>query len=211
MTMPAMRAQQAPKGTSDQTARRQTQGNAPDPKQEKKGLRQRLCDLPQAAGIAILCVLLALSLPVGNFRALQNATPGAFIRQGDVRSIVEDRVAAANNACTVASRASVSDTLLTDVRQAARELGEAKTAREISRADQRLTSAVSGMTVAASDALDAENQRMLASAADDFAEQGSFLRQEARAFNEKAEKAEKLYERLPMKFMLPQPDVYEGV
>jgi len=167
--------------------------------------------LPQAAGIAILCVLLALSLPVGNFRALQNATPGAFIRQGDVRSIVEDRVSAAGNACAVAGRASISDALVDEVRLAADELSEAKTAKEISRADQRLTSAMSAMTVAASDALDAENQRMLASAADDFAEQGSFLRQEARAFNEKAEKAEALYEKLPMKFMLAEPDVYEGI
>ena len=48
-------------------------------------------------------------------------------------------------------------------------------------------------------------------AADDFAEQGSFLRQEARSFNEKAEKAEKLYDRLPAKFLLAEPDMYEGI
>ena len=48
-------------------------------------------------------------------------------------------------------------------------------------------------------------------AADTFAEQGSFLRQEARAYNEKAEKAERLYEKLPTKFVLPEPDVYEGI
>ena len=48
-------------------------------------------------------------------------------------------------------------------------------------------------------------------AADEFAELGSFLRQEARAYNEKAEKAEKLYEKLPTKFVLPEVDVYEGV
>ena len=48
-------------------------------------------------------------------------------------------------------------------------------------------------------------------AADDFAEQGSFLRQEARAYNKQAEKAEALYEKLPTKFVLPEPDVYEGV
>ena len=49
------------------------------------------------------------------------------------------------------------------------------------------------------------------SAADTFAEMGSFLRQEARAYNEKAEKAEALYETLPTKFILPEPDMYEGV
>lgn len=186
-------------------------GRKAAPEQEKKGLVKALHAMPQAAGIAILCVLLALSLPVGNFRALQNATPGAFIRQGDVGAIVQDRVAAAENACTVASRAAIDETLVSDVQKAAEELSGARSARAISRADQRLTSAMSEMTVAAGDALDAENQRMLTRAADAFAEQGSFLRQEARAFNAKAEKAEKLYEKLPMKFMLPQPDAYEGV
>ena len=45
-------------------------------------------------GVVLLCVL---ALPVGNFRALQNATPKAFLRQGDVASIVEDRIDAAEN------------------------------------------------------------------------------------------------------------------
>lgn len=40
---------------------------------------------------------------------------------------------------------------------------------------------------------------------------GSFLRQEARSYNQKAEKAEKLYEKLPTKFLLAQPDMYEGI
>jgi len=48
-------------------------------------------------------------------------------------------------------------------------------------------------------------------AADECAELGGFLRQEAREYNEKAEKAEKLYEKLPTKFILSEPDVYEGV
>ena len=52
---------------------------------------------------------------------------------------------------------------------------------------------------------------MLSRAADNFAEQGSFLRQEARAYNQQAEKAEKLYESLPAKFLLRQPDLYEGI
>ncbi len=207
-----LKTQQAPK-KAQQKARGQgtAGGDAAAPAQEKKGLMQRLQDLPQAAGIAILCALLAFSLPVGNFRALQIATPGDFIRQGDVRSSVEDRVDAAENACAVASRANIGDTLVSGVQEAAEELKKAKSAQAISRADQRLTSAMSEMTVSAGDALDSENQRMLTRAADDFAEQGSFLRQEARAFNARAKKAEALYEKLPMKFMLPEPDVYEGV
>ena len=183
--------------------------NTPKRGEEKKG--RPLAGLSQAAGAAIMVVLLIASLFVGNFRALQRATPKAFIRQGDVASIIEDRLDAAGNARMVAMRAQL-DALLTDpVTEAIEALEQAKTAREISRADQRLTAAVSEMVAEAGAKLDSENRTMLQSAADDFAEQGSFLRQEARSFNQRAKKAEALYEKLPTKFLLAQPDVYEGI
>ena len=126
-------------------------------------------------------------------------------------SIIEDRLYAAGNARMVAMRAQL-DALLTDpVTEAIEALEQAKTAREISRADQKLTAAVSEMVAEAGAKLDSENRTMLQSAADDFAEQGSFLRQEARSFNQQAKKAEALYEKLPTKFLLAEPDVYEGI
>ena len=71
-----------------------------------------------------------------------------------------------------------------------------------------MTAAVSRLTTAQ---LAGEDARSMMRAADDFAETGSFLRQEARSFNEQAEKAEALYEKLPTKFLLAEPDVYEGL
>ena len=93
--MPAYATQSAPK---------QAQGNPQQQKQPKQEAPKGLAALPQGAGVAALVVMLALALPIGNFRALQNATPQAFIRQGDVKSIVEDRISAAQNAVTVAQR-----------------------------------------------------------------------------------------------------------
>lgn len=183
--------------------------NTPKRGEEKKG--RPLEGLSQAAGAAIMVALLIASLFAGNFRALQRATPKAFIRQGDVASIIEDRLDAAGNARMVAMRAQL-DALLTDpVTEAIEALEQAKTAREISRADQKLTAAVSEMVAEAGAKLDSENRTMLQSAADDFAEQGSFLRQEARSFNQQAKKAGALYEKLPTKFLLAEPDVYEGI
>ena len=135
--MPAYATQSAPK---------QAQGNPQQqkqPKQPKQEAPKGLAALPQGAGVAALVVMLALALPIGNFRALQNATPQAFIRQGDVKSIVEDRISAAQNAVTVAQRGSVSQTTLDDVSSAIKAMQSAKTARDISRADQQLTVAVS--------------------------------------------------------------------
>ena len=205
--MPAMSAQQAPQSTTQKAP-----GNATAPqrgqKKEEGGLKERLHALPQAAGIAVMALLLAVSLFVGNFRALQNATPKAFLRQGDVKSIVEDRIDAAQNVLTVAGRAGLSENAIQTAQAAVGDMERAKTAQAISRADQALTAAVSELTTAA---LSGEEERNMLRAADDFAEQGSFLRQEARAYNKQAEKAEALYEKLPTKFVLPEPDVYEGV
>ena len=203
--MPAMAAQQPPKKAADDP--KGTQASGPQ-KKENGGIMARLHALPQAAGIAILALLLVVSLFAGNLRALQQATPKAFLRQGDVKSIVEDRIDAAQNVLTVAGRAGLSESAIQAAGDAIGALEKAKTAQAISRADQELTAAVSELTTAA---LSGEEERSMLRAADDFAEQGSFLRQEARAYNKQAEKAEALYEKLPTKFVLPEPDMYEGV
>ena len=185
------------------------QGTSKAQAQEKKpGFREKLHRLPMAAGIAAMVLLMIVSLFVGNFRALQNATPKDFIRQGEVQSILEDRAAQAGNVVTVASRAGLDEAYILDVTNAINALEAAKTARDISRADQQLTAAVSELTGAQLSGEDAKN---MLRAADNFAEQGSFLRQEAREFNRRAEKAEKLYQSLPMKLLLAEPDVYEGI
>lgn len=203
--MAAMAAQQA-QHKAEKKAPAGAPKNQRAPQKESGSLKKRLYALPQAAGIAIMIATLVLSLFIGNFRALQNATPKAFLRQGDVKSIVEDRIDAAMNVASVADRLELGE--VQTVYNAAEALEEAKTAREISRADQVLAAAVSRLTTAP---LSGEDARSMMRAADDFAEMGSFLRQEARTYNEKAEKAEKLYEKLPAKFILPEPDVYEGV
>ena len=191
----------------NKTEKRMPMQGAPKKTPQKKGgLKEGLQNLPAAAGVAIMIVLLAASLFIGNFRALQNATPKAFVRQGDVKSIVEDRIDAAMNVASVADRLGLGE--VQTIYNAANALEAAGTAKEISRADQKLAAAVSEFTTAP---LAGEDARSMLRAADDFAEMGSFLRQEARAYNEKAQKAEKLYEKLPTKFILTEPDMYEGI
>ena len=214
MVLSAATAQRAPeqkRQDEQQVFRPAGTGGQKQNAQKDEGIKGKLARLPFGAGIAALVLLCVLALPVGNFRALQSATPKAFLRQGDVASIVEDRIDAAENVKTVASRASVDDALLRDVDSAVSAMKGAKTARDISRADQSLTAAVAELIDRADAALMGENGAMLSRAADSFAEQGSFLRQEARAYNKQAEKAEKLYESLPTKFLLSQPDMYEGI
>lgn len=202
--MAAAAAQQAPDKRAPQGNRAKKQPVRSPEKKTGAGIR----DLPLAAGIAVMALAIVLALPAGNFRALQKAAPGDFIRQGDVQSIIEDRVDAGENILSVARRVGMSEAEIDAAAQALAAFEEAKGARAISRADQALAAAMAELTAAE---LDGEDARSMLRAADTFAEQGSFLRQEARAYNEKAEKAEKLYEKLPMKFILSRPDVYEGI
>ena len=65
--MAAMAAQQAQK-----QAEKKSPAGAPKnrqaPQKEAPGMREKLHHLPQAAGIAVMAVILVLSLFVGNFR-----------------------------------------------------------------------------------------------------------------------------------------------
>lgn len=196
--------------TATQTAKKPASPapRAQAPQEKKPGFKEKLHALPRAAGIMLMALLLVASLFVGNFRALQNATPKAFFKQGDVQSIIEDRIAQAGNVVTVATRAGLSADLILDVENARQALEEARSAKNISRIDQQLTAAVAELTTAQ---LSGEDAKSMQRAADNFAEQGSFLRQEARSYNQKAQKAEKLYDMLPTKFLWPEVDVYEGI
>ena len=126
-----------------------------------------------------------------------------------MKSIVEDRIGAAENVIGVARRMDMNSGDIDAAVSAITRYENAENAREISRADQVLSAAIAELTTA--DIADSEAARSMRYAADAFAEQGSFLRQEARAFNEKAEKAEKIYESLPTRFLYDEPDMYEGI
>lgn len=196
----AAAAQQAP---ADKAPRKKNQ-TAP----EKADIGTKVS---RPVGIGIMAVLLCLALVIGNGRALSKATPKAFLSQGEVASILEDRVKSAKNAETVARRAGIDESYFTAVEETAKQLQDARSARAVSRADQELSGAVGDMTGAAADGLDANDAALLTGAMDTFNDAGNLLRFEARAFNEKAEKAEKVYDGLLLKGLFSRPDVYEGI
>lgn len=196
----AAAAQQAP---ADKAPRKKNQ-TAP----EKADIGTKVS---RPVGIGIMAVLLCLALVIGNGRALSKATPKAFLSQGEVASILEDRVKSAKNAETVARRAGIDESYFTAVEETAKQLQDARSARAVSRADQELSGAVGDMTGAAADSLDASDAALLTGAMDTFNDAGNLLRFEARTFNEKAEKAEKVYDGLLLKGLFSRPDVYEGI
>ena len=162
-------------------------------------------------GIAVMAVLLCASLFVGNMRALGKATPKDFLRQGDVSALVEERVKSARNAETVAKRAGLDSAVYQAVEDAAKAVETARSARALSRADQALASAVGDMAGSAAGSLTGQDPQLLTGAMDTFNDAENMLRFEARSFNEKAEKALSLYERLPLRALLAQPDYFEGL
>ena len=82
--MPAMAAQQPPKKAADAPKGTGAQASAPQ-KKENGGLMARLRDLPQAAGIAILALLLVL---FASFNT-QNLIADVFFWLFPVMAVVE--------------------------------------------------------------------------------------------------------------------------
>ena len=96
---------------------------APEKKNQKAPEKQDVkAKVTRPVGIAIMAVLLCLALVVGNGRALSKATPKAFLSQGDVASIVEDRVKSAKNAETVARRAGLDESYYAAVDEAVKQV-----------------------------------------------------------------------------------------
>ena len=204
--MPAAATQNAPRPTPKQPAQSAKQAS-----EKKPGAYGKLYNLPQAAGIAVMALLLVAALIAGNARALSMAAPQSLLKQKTVVSIVEDRGTQAKNAVNVAQRALGEEGgAIAQANEAIERFLNADSVRELSRADQALTSAMADVAASAKN-LSGEDAQMLQRALDNFAEQGSFLRQEARAYNEKAEKALSLYNRLPAKALLGEPEIYEGI
>ncbi len=189
---------------------------APEPKktgaqQAKAGQSPEKAAVSRPMGIGIMVVLLCLSLVAGNWRALQKATPPSFLRQGEVASVLKNRDTAAANVLTVARRADLDPTFYSAVEDARKALSAAKTARAVSGADQQLMAAVGDAAGSAMGLLSASDQKLITGEMDTFNDEGNILRQEARAYNEKAEKAKKVYDGLLLKALFAAPDVYEGL
>lgn len=208
--MPAAAVKTAPPAKGNPSPK----GAQQAPQAQKEEKLSALYNLPKAAGIAIMAALLIVSLFVGNMRALQIASPRPLMSSKEVVSIVEDRAAQAKNAVNIAKRANPSaqaQAAIDSIGELLDDYAQVKDARDLSRADQALTSAVADLTFAMNESLSGEDATMYQKALDNFFEQGSFLRQEARAYNEKANKALALYGKLPTRALLTEPSVYEGI
>lgn len=171
-------------------------------------LGRMLEKIPYAAGIALCVAMLCVSLLIGNARALSSATAQAM-DSWTVSEYVSGRVGEARNLLTLCKRNDVSGELTAALEDAADALSKAANAgvSEVISLNQQLETAASNVSAAllAGD-LSASDERSLSATMDDFREQGNFLRQQAREYNQSVADALELYNKLPTKFLLKAPE-----
>lgn len=189
-------------------ARRQD-GRQQKQKKQKKPRRE----IPFALGIAGMVLVLALSVFVGNARTLGKAEK-RLMRRWDAQETVLERAECAYNLKTIGARYdSVSAEELSAMEDVARRLEKsADSPRAVSRLSGELQGTMSNLCARLmSGGMTKEDERLLSGVMDDFADSGNILRQAARRFNEEAKETRELYGSLPARFLLPEPEYYEGL
>ena len=175
-----------------------------------KGKIERFLEkLPYAAGIALCVVMLLAAVVVGNARALSAATSHAM-EEWTVSDYIDGRVGEASNLLTLCNRNGVSAEIIEALSDAKDDLKKADSdavALVISLNQSLETAASNAAAALMSSDLSKVDEQSLSSTMDDFREQGNFLRQQARSYNEDAREALELYEKLPAKFLLPKPQL----
>ena len=165
--------------------------------------------IPYTAGIALCVVMLLVSVVAGNARALSAATSNAM-REWTVSDYIDGRVGEASNLLTLCSRNGVSAEIidaLSDAKDALKKADDDSVSLVISLNQSLETAASNASAALLSGNLSKVDEQSLSTTMDDFREQGNFLRQQARAYNEEAREALELYEKLPAKFLLPRPQL----
>lgn len=163
--------------------------------------------IPYAAGIALCVIILCVSLVVGNARALSEATSRAM-EEWDVSEYISGRVGKASNLLPLCERNDVSVELtaaLEEAIDALEKVSESDVSRVIAGNQQLETAAGNVSAALLSGDLSSADEKALSRTMDDFREEGNFLRQQAREYNREAAEALELYNKLPTKFLLPQP------
>lgn len=170
-------------------------------------ITQLLAKIPYALGIVLCVGILALSLVTGNARALNKANSSAM-KAWQVTSYTQDRVGKAKNLLKLCERYTISEELVTALNDAVADMGSAKGVRGVTEANSTLQTAASNVSSALlSGNLSSGDEKSLKNTMDDFNEQNNFIRQQARTYNEKAQKALDVYNSLPTKFLLKAPEV----
>ena len=163
--------------------------------------------IPYAAGVALCVLMLALSLFTGNARALSMAN-GQAMEAWRVSNYVSGRIGEARNLLKLCERNDISFELVNALEEAIDGLERAQGVADTMRGNQTLETAASNVSAALLEGdLSSSDEKSLSRVMDELREQGNFLRQQARTYNEKATEALELYRKLPARFLLKAPEI----
>lgn len=173
---------------------------------------QKLHEMPQLAGIALMVIILVLSVLVGNWRTLFNLEREAE-KSLDIGEFVEERIAQASNLLTIAGRYSdISAQNVQALQNAQQGLREAKGATQISEADASLQDSFLVVQSALNrQPLSDMDKDLLQGVVDNFYGAGNRMRQRGKEYNLLIDHAKRVWRMLPFRFLLGEPQGYLGI
>lgn len=172
-------------------------------------MRNKLNKLPKAAGIAILVICVLLGVTLGNGNALNKAVRRAEKELPAVEQILAERAGKASNLITLCERYIPESDAAAELKEARDDILSAQSAAEMYEANLRLSGLAEAAQIALSTEADQVDQKLLLSAMDELNSSQLQLQRAAKPYNEEIADAQKVYNKLPTRFLHQEPEGFE--
>lgn len=164
--------------------------------------------VPIAFLIMVLCIMVGIAF--GNHHALSDAVkaPGALM--AEVSAMAAQRASIAKNLLVVAGRNAVDAQTSAALEAAIAGLESAEKPTQTAEANRSVTVAAEAVNDQIQAAASAQDKKLSTGVMDDLISLGNQLARQAKAYNESLEEARKVYNTLPMRFLIGSlPEVYQ--
>lgn len=164
--------------------------------------------VPIAVLIMVLCILVGIAF--GNHHALSDAIKAPEAIMTEVAEMAAQRVGIAKNLLVLASRNEVDAQASAALEAAVASLESASAPTQIADANRSVTAAADAVNVQIQAAASDQDKKLSTGVMDNLGSLAAQLARRANAYNESLEDVRKLYNTLPMRFVIGGlPEVYQ--
>lgn len=171
---------------------------------------KKLQQIPVPVAILIMVLCIAIGLAAGNHKALGNAKAEPEAILTEVSAMAAQRASTAKNLLVVANRNDVEAKNRSALETSIENLEDAKRADRIADANKSLTFSASAINEDLQAIASDQDKRLATGVMDELDSQNKLITRRANQYNESLESVRKLYNTLPMRFIIGgMPEVYQ--
>lgn len=172
-----------------------------------------LQQIPVPVAVLIMVVLILIGVAFGNHNTLSDAKAAPEVILTEVSAAASERASKAKNLLVVAKRNDVSDQSVTALQDAIAALEDATRAGRVGRmasANDQLTFAAGHVNTELQASAGEQDRRLATGVMDELGSAEKILSRQAALYNEGVGEVRKLYNRLPMRWLIGgMPEVFQ--